>query len=123
MTYDTEMSEIERAALAEDLDGADWPSPAADIRDGLSPESVVSRLNKVAVEDGEDTLGAVGIIEAHIRKIRDGSMPLYRAVVEFRVETEGRAGAFVGTFGAAKDKQWEDPPLVECVSVEEVDDQ
>jgi hypothetical protein len=67
MTYDTILSTEERDALAVDLEGAEWYSPAADIRDGVSPETVLSRLER---EDGEDTAEAAEIVDAFIEKVR-----------------------------------------------------
>lgn len=71
MTYDTILSDEERDALASDLESADWHSPAADIRDGLTPEVVLSRLYRLSFEDGADTGHPAEIIDAHIEEARE----------------------------------------------------
>jgi hypothetical protein len=68
-TYDTNLTEDERDALASDLEGADWHSPAADIRAGLTPETVLSRLRGVDTED--DTSEATEILDRHLAKARE----------------------------------------------------
>jgi hypothetical protein len=75
VTYDTTLTEGERDALALDLEAAHWHSPAADIRDGLSPEVVLSRLSRLATEDGEDTAEPAEIIDAHIEESADRRSP------------------------------------------------
>ncbi|HKT82430.1 MAG TPA: hypothetical protein VJQ84_01195 [Solirubrobacterales bacterium] len=71
MTYDTIFTDDERDALASELEGADWHSPAADIRAGLTPEAVLSRLRRLSIEDDEDTSEPAEIIGAHIDKARE----------------------------------------------------
>jgi hypothetical protein len=71
MTYDTILSTEERDVLAVDLEGAEWYSPAADIRDGVTPETVLSRLARLESEDGEDTAEAAEIVGAFIEKARE----------------------------------------------------
>lgn len=68
-TYDTNLIEDERDALASDLGGADWHSPAADIRAGLTPETVLSRLRGLDTED--DTSEATEILDRHLGKARE----------------------------------------------------
>lgn len=71
MTYDTILTPDQRNALAVDLEGAEWHSPAADIRAGVTPETVLSRLARVEREDGDDTTEAAEITDAHIEKARE----------------------------------------------------
>lgn len=70
MTYDTELDTQQREALAVALEEAGWHSPAADIRDGVSPEVVLSRLHRLSREDDEDTTEAEEIVSCHIEKAR-----------------------------------------------------
>lgn len=70
MTYDTELGTQQRDALAVALEGAGWHSPAADIRDGVSPEIVLSRLHRLSKEDDEDTAEAEEIVGCHIENAR-----------------------------------------------------
>ena len=67
-TYDTNLAEDERDALASDLESADWHSPAADIRAGHTPETVISRLR--GVDTAGDTGEAAEIIDRHLDKAR-----------------------------------------------------
>jgi hypothetical protein len=66
----TQLSTCQRQALAADLEDAEWFCPAQDIRDGLSPETVLTRLELVARQDGEPTADAAAIIDAHITNRR-----------------------------------------------------
>lgn len=66
LTYDTQLSARQREALAADLEGVGWFCPATDIREGVTPETVLSRLEGISVHDGEFTADAAGIIDAHI---------------------------------------------------------
>ena len=70
-THDTQLSVRQREALAADLESAEWFCPAQDIRDGLSPETVLSRLEAVSCQDGEPTGDAAAIIDAHISNPRE----------------------------------------------------
>lgn len=70
MTYDTALTEDERDALAAELDGADWHSAAADVRDGITPETVLSRLRRAASAE-DDAEEAAEIIDRHISKARE----------------------------------------------------
>lgn len=70
MTYDTTLTTDQRDVLAVALEDAGWHSPAADIRDGVTPEVVLSRLHRVSSEDGEYTVDAAELIERHIEEIR-----------------------------------------------------
>ncbi len=74
-THDTQLSPCRREALAADLEGAQWFCPAQDIRDGLSPETVLCRLEVVAHQDGEPTADAAAIIDAHITNPRKPGAP------------------------------------------------
>jgi hypothetical protein len=69
MTYDTILTDDERDALASELESADWHSAADDIRDGITPEAIPSRLRGVAsAEDNVDE--AAEIIDRYISKAR-----------------------------------------------------
>jgi hypothetical protein len=69
MTYDTILTDDERDALASELESADWHSAADDIRDGITPEAILSRLRGVAsAEDNVDETAK--IIDRYISKAR-----------------------------------------------------
>jgi hypothetical protein len=65
-SHDTQLSAEEREALAADLEDAGWFCPATDIRERVTPETVLSRLEGISIHDGEFTADAAGIIDAHI---------------------------------------------------------
>ncbi len=69
-TYDTQLSAEQREALAADLESAEWFFPAEDIRNEITPETVLSRLEWISGQDGEDTGDAPEIVEAHIASAR-----------------------------------------------------
>lgn len=90
MTYDTTLTDDERAALALDLERADWHSPAADIRDGITPEVVLSRLHRLAIEDGEDSAEPAEILDAHIEDSADR-----RSRASHAARREGQSGSCI----------------------------
>jgi hypothetical protein len=45
---------IDMDATIAELDAIGWSGVAADLRDGISPTTVLSRLDRLAWEDGED---------------------------------------------------------------------
>jgi hypothetical protein len=70
-THDTQLSARQREALAADLESAEWFCLAQDIWDGLSPGTVLSRLEVLSYQDGEFTGDAATIIDAHITNPRE----------------------------------------------------
>ncbi len=67
MSYDTTLSAAQRDALALRLEQANWYSPAADIRNGISLEAVLSRLRHLEIETGEDSADAAAILTSFSR--------------------------------------------------------
>jgi hypothetical protein len=78
VTYDTELDADQSEALATALEEAEWHTPAADIRDGVSPEVVLSRLRALSWQEDCDTGDAAQIIAEHIEKVRRAEAPRSR---------------------------------------------
>lgn len=71
MSYDTQLTDDRRRELIGELEGEGWPAVAGDVADGLSPETVLSRLRHFDIA-GEDVSGAVEIVG---RYVEDGERP------------------------------------------------
>lgn len=53
---------VEQAVI--ELEAANWPMVAEDLREGTPPATILSRLNKLAWEEGEDGHADDGYDEA-----------------------------------------------------------